>query len=72
MIKTKSERFSIALSLSAVTASALTMLWLLRHFPLATIITALFVLAGVVLIARLAKTLDADASTDLRHPDPSA
>ncbi len=72
MKQAKSERFSIALFLSAVTTSALTMLWLLWHFPVATIATALVVLAGVALVARLAKTLDADPPSDVRHPNPSS
>jgi hypothetical protein len=55
------ERSSIALFISAVTVSALTMLWMLWHFPIATAALTLFVLAGVTIAARLAKTLDADA-----------
>lgn len=57
------ERSSIALFISAVTVSALTMLWMLWHFPIATATTALFVLAGVTIAARLAKTLDVDAGS---------
>ena len=57
------ERSSIALFISAVTVSALTMLWLLWHFPIATATATLFVLAGVTVAARLAKTLDGDAGS---------
>jgi predicted benzoate:H+ symporter BenE len=59
MSKTKAERFSIALFNSAVAVSAATMLWLLWHFPIVTMTTALLVLAGVALLASLTKSLDA-------------
>ncbi|MFI4889483.1 MAG: hypothetical protein ACHQIL_03025 [Steroidobacterales bacterium] len=72
MKQAKSERFSIALFLSAVTTSALTMLWLLWHFPIATIATALILLAGVALVARLAKTLDAEPAGNVGQPKPTA
>jgi hypothetical protein len=55
MKKTKSEQFSIALFNSAVAFSSATMLWLLWHFPIATMTTALIVVAGVALVAKLAE-----------------
>jgi hypothetical protein len=55
MKKTTSERFSIALFNSAVAFSSATMLWLLWHFPIATMTTALIVVAGVALVAKLAE-----------------
>ena len=55
MKKTKSERFSIALFNSAVAFSSATMLWLLWHYPIATMTTALIVVAGVAMVAKLAE-----------------
>lgn len=72
MSKTKSERFSIALFNSAVAFSAVTMLWLLWHFPVVTVATALFVLAGVALVASLTTVLDAEPSDDVSQPKPTA
>lgn len=66
------ERFSIALFITAVSASALTMLWLLWHFPVVTTTTALFVLAGVALMGSLAKTLDAGGVPDAPDSSPTA
>lgn len=54
------ERSSIALFISAVTVSALTMVWMLWHFPIVTATTTLFVIACVTIAARLAKTIDSD------------
>jgi membrane protein implicated in regulation of membrane protease activity len=62
--KKKSERLSIALFNSAVAVSAVTMLWLLWHFPIVTVTTALIVLAGVALVASLAKSLDIEPSNE--------
>ncbi len=72
MSKTKSERFSIVLFNSAVAVSALTMLWLLWHFPIVTITTALIVVAGVALVASLTKSLDTGPSNDVSQPKPTA
>ena len=72
MTKIKSEHFTVAMFLSAVTASALTMLWLLWHFPIATFTTALILLAGMTFVARLAKTLDTEPPGEDRHPEASA
>jgi hypothetical protein len=69
MKQTKQERFSIALFNSAVAVSSLSMLWLLWHFPIATIVTALAVLAGAVLVAKVAK-LESESSNDVSHPKP--
>ena len=72
MKKIDVERSSIALFISAVTVSALTMVWMLWHFPIVTIMAALAVLIGVTLAARLAKTLDTESSTGGRDPKRAA
>ena len=71
MKQTKHERFSIALFNSAVAVSSISMLLLLWHFPIATVMTALLVLAGVVLIAKVAK-LESVSSNDVSHSKPTA
>ena len=71
MKKAKSERFSIALFNSAVAVSSISMLWLLWHFPIATVTTALIVMAGVALVAKLAK-LDGDPAHDVSEAKPTA
>jgi hypothetical protein len=71
MKKTKSERFSIALFNSAVAVSSLSMLWLIWHFPITTVTSALLLLAGVAIVAKLAK-LDSDPQHDVSEPKPTA
>lgn len=60
------EKFSIALFISAVSASALTMLLLLWHFPVVTATTALFIVAGAVILARFAKTIELNPGNDVQ------
>ena len=69
MTKVIAERSSIALFISAVTVSALTMLWMLWHFPVFTATSALLVLGGVTLAARVAKTFDGDTVSRGRDPE---
>jgi hypothetical protein len=71
MKKASSERFSIALFNSAVAVSSISMLWLLWHFPIATLATALIVVAGVALVAKLAK-LHGEPAHDVGEPKPTA
>lgn len=71
-MKAKSERFSIALFNTAVAVSAVTMIWLLWHFPIVTVTSALIVVALVALVASLTKTLDAEPSSDVSPPKPNA
>lgn len=71
MKKTNSERFSIALFNSAVAVSSLSMLWLIWHFPITTVTSALLVVAGVAIVAKLAK-LDVEPSHDVSEPKPTA
>jgi hypothetical protein len=71
MKKKKSEQFAIALFNSAVAVSSVSMLWLLWHFPIATVSSALIVLAGVALVANLAK-LDGETTHDGSESKPTA
>jgi hypothetical protein len=71
-MKAKSERFSIALFNTAVAVSAVTMIWLLWHFPIVTVASALIVAGLVALVANLTKTLDAEPSSDVSQPKPNA
>jgi membrane protein implicated in regulation of membrane protease activity len=71
-MKAKSERFSIALFNTAVAISAVSMIWLLWHFPIVTVTSALIVVALVALVANLTKTLDAEPSSDVSQPKPNA
>jgi membrane protein implicated in regulation of membrane protease activity len=72
MSKAKSERFSIALFNIAVAISALVMLWLLWHFPIVTVTSALIVVALVAVVASLTKSLDVQPAEDVSQPKPSA
>jgi hypothetical protein len=67
-MKAKSERFSIALFNIAVAVSAVTMIWLLWHFPIVTVTSALIVVALVALVASLTKTVDVEPSSDVSQP----
>jgi hypothetical protein len=71
-MKAKSERFSIALFNTAVAVSGISMLWLLWHYPIVTMTSALIVVALVALVASLTKTLDAEPSSDVSQPKPTA
>jgi hypothetical protein len=70
-MRAKSERFSIALFNTAVAVSAVTMIWLLWHFPIVTVTSALIVVALVALVASLTKTLDVEPSSDVSQPKPN-
>lgn len=58
MSRNDKELASVALFNACVLVSSLIMLWLLWHFPIATATTALVGLAVIVILARLAKTID--------------
>jgi hypothetical protein len=75
MSKSTAERLSIAVFNTAVAVSALVMLWLLWHFPIVTVMTALFLVAGVAVLANFTKSLDVqpadDLAEDLSQDDPA-
>lgn len=55
-----SARMSIVAFLAILTVSAGTMLWLFWRFPLLTAIVTLGVFAALVVLARLARSIDVD------------
>ncbi len=57
-------RTRLALGISVAVASALSMLWLLWRFPLATGIGAVVIIGLLMLLARLAKCGDYDALSE--------
>jgi membrane protein implicated in regulation of membrane protease activity len=65
MKNSKTAPAGIALLLTALGASSITMLWLFWRFPVATAITTVFVLAALWVAARLAKPIDTESLGDL-------
>ena len=66
MKKLDTEKFSIVLFISAGSASALTMLLLLWHFPVVTATTAVLMVVGAVILARFAKTIELNPGNDVQ------
>jgi hypothetical protein len=60
MSATASERMGTVAFLAILTVSAGTMLWLFWRFPLMTAVVTLGVFAALVVLARLARSIDAD------------
>ena len=60
MSATASARMGTMAFLAILTVSAGTMLWLFWRFPLMTAVVTLGVFAALVVLARLARSIDAD------------
>jgi hypothetical protein len=60
MSASSSARMGIVAFLAILTVSAGTMLWLFWRFPLMTAIVTLGVFAALVVLARLARSIDVD------------
>ena len=60
MSESSSARMGIVAFLSILTISAGTMLWLFWRFPLMTAIVTLAVFAALVVLARLARSIEVD------------
>lgn len=60
MSKTSSARMGIVAFLAILTVSAGTMLWLFWRFPLIAAIVTLAVFAALVVLAKLARSIDVD------------
>jgi CHASE2 domain-containing sensor protein len=60
MSTSSSARMGIVAFLAILTVSAGTMLWLFWRFPLMTAIVTLGVFAALVVLARLARSIDVD------------
>lgn len=70
MTHTSSVRANIVGFLTVLALSALTMVWLFWHHPIKTIIATVAVLAALGISARLARSIEVDAS-DLEHGEHS-
>jgi uncharacterized membrane protein SpoIIM required for sporulation len=71
MTNSSSTRRNIAISLSVLSLSALTMVWLFWHHPVKTAVATIAVLAALGLSARLARSIEADTASELDHRGPS-
>jgi hypothetical protein len=69
MRNTSNARANIAIFLSVLALSALTMVWLFWHHPIKTLIATVAVLAALCISARLARAIEAEVATssDLDH-----
>jgi hypothetical protein len=70
MSASSSARMGIVAFLAILTVSAGTMLWLFWRFPLMTAIVTVGVFAALVVLARLARSIDVDMK-DLDQTEPS-
>jgi hypothetical protein len=70
MSTSSSARMGIVAFLAILTVSAGTMLWLFWRFPLMTAIVTLAVFAALVVLARLARSIEVDMP-DLDRTEPS-
>ena len=70
MTESSSGRMGIVAFLAILTVSAGTMLWLFWRFPLTTAIITLGVFAALGVLARLARSVDADLK-DLERTEQS-
>jgi hypothetical protein len=71
MTRTSNARGNIVAFLGILTLSALTMIWLLWHYPIKTLIATIAVLAALGISARLASSIESDAGPDLEPGNPS-
>jgi hypothetical protein len=70
MSASSSARMGIVAFLAILTVSSGTMLWLFWRFPLMTAIVTLGVFAALVVLARLARSIEGDLK-DLDQTEPS-
>ncbi len=66
MTNSAQKRTNIVGFLAVLMLSAVTMLWLLWHHPVTTVIVTVVVLAAFAISARLAQMVDTDMS-DMKH-----
>lgn len=64
-------RGSVVIFLGVLALSALSMVWLFWHHPIKTLIATIAVLAALGISARLARSIETDAVSDLEHEYPS-
>lgn len=71
MTDSSNARRNVAIFLSVLSLSALTMVWLFWHHPVKTAVATIAVLAALGLSARLARSIEADTGAELEHRGPS-
>jgi hypothetical protein len=71
MINSSNTRRNVAIFLSVLSLSALTMVWLFWHHPVKTAVATIAVLAALGLSARLARSIEAENGAELDHREPS-
>jgi hypothetical protein len=71
MINSSNTRRNVAIFLSVLSLSALTMVWLFWHHPVKTAVATIAVLAALGLSARLARSIEAESGAELDHREPS-
>jgi hypothetical protein len=71
MTHSSNTRRNVAVFLSVLSLSALTMVWLFWHHPVKTAVATIGVLAALGLSARLARSIEVDTATELDHGEQS-
>jgi hypothetical protein len=71
MTHSSKTRRNVAIFLSVLSLSALSMVWLFWHHPVKTAVATIAVLAALGLSARLARSIEADGAAELDHREPS-
>ena len=72
MTKSAQKRTNILGFLSIMALSSATMVWMLWHFPIATGVGTVIVLSVYGVSARLARSIESDALTDLKRGNQGA
>jgi hypothetical protein len=67
MTHSSNTRRNVAVFLSVLSLSALTMVWLFWHHPVKTAVATIAVLAALGLSARLARAIEVDTAAELDH-----
>ena len=71
MAHSSNARANVVAFLAILALSALTMVWLFWHHPVKTLIATIGVLAALGLCARLARSIEPDAGSELGHGNRS-
>ena len=67
MTRSPNARRNIVAFLAILALSALTMVWLFWHHPIKTLIATIAVLAVLGISARLARSIETEAGSELEH-----
>jgi hypothetical protein len=71
MAHSSNARANMVAFLAILALSALTMVWLFWHHPVKTLIATSAILAALGLCARLARSIEPDAGSELGHGNQS-